>query len=645
VGDQASFNNCIFRSASADEMTKQMSTKLIKAILLVEDNPGDARLIREMLDEPGWQSTELTLVDCMRAAEKHLSERAVDIILLDPGLPDAEGLGAIRRAHAAAPRVPLVVLTGLDDESLAEQALQEGAQDYLIKGQIERRALMRALRYATERKRLERLKDEFVSTVSHELRTPLTSISGSLGLLMGNAAGNMPQPMARLLAIAHTNSQRLVRLVNDILDIEKMEAGRIVFNFSRVDVPELVQQAIEANRGFAEGYGVRIRLKDARLAADVRADPDRLLQVVTNLLSNAIKFSPADHEVLVAIEKGTDMVRLTVRDHGPGIPADFRPLIFEKFAQADAGDARQKGGTGLGLSIVKQIVDRLGGEVGFADADGGGTIFHVQLPCWDHVASLASDRDAEPDATRILLCEDDLDTAITLRAQLRQVGFATDFAYTAGDAFNCAAATRYRAILVDIHLPDGDGISLIVRLRELPQYRDTPIIVVSADTSRGRDDLRSSKLNVLDWLNKPVDFDRLVRLLAKPVVQEANRRPRILHVDEDNAVARALSEIGDVVTVNSIAEARQALKASDFDLAVLDVALAKGAGPDLLPELRDSKGNVIPVVVFSAQGANLAGDPQVQATLAKSHTSIDSLVATVRDRLAPRLVNASKEVV
>jgi signal transduction histidine kinase len=155
------------------------------------------------------------------------------------------------------------------------------------------RGVLRALRYATERKRLERLKDEFVSTVSHELRTPLTSISGSLGLLMGNAAGSLPKPMARLLAIAHTNSQRLVRLVNDILDIEKMQAGRVVFNFSRVEVRPLVAQAIEANRGFAEGYGVRVRLEDACLFADVRADPDRLLQVVTNLLSNAIKFSPA----------------------------------------------------------------------------------------------------------------------------------------------------------------------------------------------------------------------------------------------------------------------------------------------------------------------------------------------------------------
>ena len=373
--------------------------KSIKTVLLVEDNPGDARLVRETLNEQSPHSTEVTHVECMRDAEKYLAEHTVDIILLDPGLPDAQGLEAVKRAHTSAPGVTLVVLTNLDDELLATQAMQAGAQDYLVKGQIETRGLLRALRYSVERKRLERLKDEFVSTVSHELRTPLTSMSASLGLLMGNAA-NLPDVAVRLLAIAHRSSQRLIRLVSDILDIEKMESGRIVFKFGRVEVRPLIGQAIEANRGFAEAAGVRIRLEDACAVCDVRADPDRLAQVVTNLLSNAIKFSPADNEVVVAIENGTDVVRISVRDHGPGISADFKPHIFERFAQVDATNARRKGGTGLGLSIVKQIVDRLSGEVGFADAPGGGTIFHVELPCWEHVPSMAIDLDAQSDALR-----------------------------------------------------------------------------------------------------------------------------------------------------------------------------------------------------------------------------------------------------
>jgi signal transduction histidine kinase len=295
-----------------------VSKKLIKTILLVEDNPGDARLLRDMLNEEGLHDTELPLAARMAEAEKYLADHAVDTILLDLGLPDAQGLGAVRRARAAAPGVPLVVLTGLDDETLAAQALQEGAQDYLVKGQIEARGLLRVLRYAVERKRLERLKDEFIATVSHELRTPLTSICASLGLLMGKAAGNLPDPAARLLAIAHTNSQRLVRLINDILDIEKMDSGQVVFNLGRVEVRTLVKQTIEANREFAEGYGVRIRLDDACVVGEVRADPDRLAQVVTNLLSNAIKFSPANDELVIAVEKGTELSVLQAGHERPG---------------------------------------------------------------------------------------------------------------------------------------------------------------------------------------------------------------------------------------------------------------------------------------------------------------------------------------
>ncbi len=242
----------------------------------------------------------------------------------------------------------------------------------------------------SERNRIERLKDEFVSTVSHELRTPLTSIAGALGLLVGNAGNTLPSSALRLLTIAQANSQRLVRLVNSILDMEKIESGKVVFVLKRIAARALVEQAIEANRGFAEGFGVRIRLDAPADAGDLRSDPDWLIQVVTNLLSNAIKFSPPGEEVVVAIEKRRGNIRVSVRDHGRGVPDAFKARIFEKFAQADISDARIKGGTGLGLNIVKQIVTRLGGEVGFADAPGGGAIFYVELPGWEPAAATES---------------------------------------------------------------------------------------------------------------------------------------------------------------------------------------------------------------------------------------------------------------
>jgi PAS domain S-box-containing protein len=388
----------------------------------------------------------------------------------------------------------------------------------------------------SERKRAERLKDEFVSTVSHELRTPLTSISGSLALLVGQWGSKLPDSAARLLMIAHKNSQRLVRLINDILDIEKMESGRVVFNLARVDVPALVAQAIEDNRGFAAGYDVRIRLDAASREAAVTADPDRLLQVITNLLSNAVKFSPPEGEVLVTVQKNGEAIRISVRDHGSGIPIDFKPHIFEKFAQADATTSREKGGTGLGLSIVKQIVERLDGEVGFDDAPDGGTIFHVELPVWDSAIGQDVDLEGEPGAARILVCEDERDTALVIRERLQPAGFAADFAYSQAAAIARADSTTYAAILVDLQLPDGDGISLILHLRAQARYHDTPIIVVSVDPSRGLEDVRSSRLNVLGWLRKPVDFECLVQTLKASIASlPANERPAMPRGDNNGA--------------------------------------------------------------------------------------------------------------
>jgi len=231
----------------------------------------------------------------------------------------------------------------------------------------------------TERKRLERLKDEFVATVSHELRTPLTSICGSLGLLMATAGKNLPEQPQRLLAIAKSNGERLVKLVNDILDIEKLESGKVIFKFKVIEIRPLIEQVVDANRGYADTYLIRLRA-DVRGDGQLWADPDRLSQALTNLISNAIKFSPPDGEVVLAAERNGTGYRLSVRDHGEGIPAEFKSRIFQKFAQADATSAKKTGGTGLGLSIVKEIAARLGGEVGFADASGGGTVFYLDLP-------------------------------------------------------------------------------------------------------------------------------------------------------------------------------------------------------------------------------------------------------------------------
>jgi PAS domain S-box-containing protein len=231
----------------------------------------------------------------------------------------------------------------------------------------------------TERKRIERVKDDFVSVVSHELRTPLTSIRGSLGLLAGGAVGEMPEGARLLLDIAANNCERLVRLINDILDMEKIESGKMAFVPVPVDLAPLVEQAVLSNRAYAQGFGVEIRLAEA-MPGRVLADPDGLHQVLTNLLSNAVRHSPRDGIVEVGVGYGGGKLRVAITDHGAGIPASFRPRVFEKFAQAaDTSSTRREGGTGLGLSISHAIIERHRGRIWFDSEVGAGTTFTFEL--------------------------------------------------------------------------------------------------------------------------------------------------------------------------------------------------------------------------------------------------------------------------
>jgi PAS domain S-box-containing protein len=232
----------------------------------------------------------------------------------------------------------------------------------------------------TARQEIDRLKSEFITTVSHELRTPLTSIRGSLGLLAGGAAGAISDSAKMMVDIAYKNSERLTRLVNDILDIERIEGGKLAFQIAPIDLTGLVEQAIEANRGYGEQFGVTFALTQRAPGAYVQGDADRLIQVFTNLLSNAAKFSSAGGTVEVAVTSPDQLVRVSVTDHGPGIPDAFRARIFGKFAQADGSSARQNGGAGLGLSIAKAIVERHGGRIDYTSVIDQGATFFVDLP-------------------------------------------------------------------------------------------------------------------------------------------------------------------------------------------------------------------------------------------------------------------------
>lgn len=236
------------------------------------------------------------------------------------------------------------------------------------------------VRDVDERKRVDQMREEFIS-VSHELRTPLTSIRGALGLLTGGVAGELPPQARSLLDIAESNSERLVRLINDILDIEKVESGTLGFRMEPMDLAGALEQALEVNAVYARYYDAALRLvRSEPGAVFVLGDPDRIQQVLANLLSNAAKFSPRGENVEVELVRQAGRVRISVSDHGPGIPEGFRSRVFERFAQADASVARQERGTGLGLSITKAIVERHGGRIWFESEPGVRTTFSFDLP-------------------------------------------------------------------------------------------------------------------------------------------------------------------------------------------------------------------------------------------------------------------------
>lgn len=365
----------------------------------------------------------------------------------------------------------------------------------------------------SELKRIDRMKSEFVSTVSHELRTPLTSIRGSLGLITGGVAGVLPEKARSLVEIAKNNCERLIRLINDILDSEKIESGKMQFDLRPMEVLPLLEQALADNQGFAAQHKVKLVLQAPRQALRVNVDSDRLLQVMTNLLSNAIKFSPADGTVRVLLGRHAGRVRVEVSDDGPGIPEEFRARIFQKFSQADSSDTRQKGGTGLGLNIVKAMVERMEGSIAFASRLNVGTTFYFELPEWREAppvtAPMGLDGISRP---RVLVCEDDPDVAQLIGMMLDKGGFDADVAHTAAQARACLKADSYVAMTVDVKLPYESGLELIHALRQEVSTSDIPILVLSVTAAEARQHA-SDTLAVFDWLEKPIDERRLLSSL------------------------------------------------------------------------------------------------------------------------------------
>ena len=458
------------------------------------------------------------------------------------------------------------------------------------------------IRDVTVEREATQMKNEFVSTVSHELRTPLTSIKGYIDLILDGEAGEVNEIQQEFLSIVKENSDRLVELINDMLDISRIESGRIVLKVQPLDVAERVTGAVNTFRAVTDQQGRTIHTDvpdDLPLAA---GDPDRVGQVLINFISNAIKYSPAGGDVWVKASVEGNMVRVAITDQGIGIAPEDQGKLFTKFYRVDSSLTREIGGTGLGLSICKSIIELLGGQVGLDSAEGKGSTFWFELPFASdkHVRTPALEGPLGSPGGRVLVVDNSEDVANLIATYLSRRGYEVVKAFTAGEAWEYAVELEPRVITLDVMLDEGAGFQLLKKLKADAATRDIPVVVLSIICDEGK----SERCGAAGYLEKPIDKDRLIGVIDGLVGSIA--APVVLVVDDDKQIVdllcHTLKQRGyTVMGAFDGREAMAAVKRAKPDAILLDLRMPVMDGYAVLEELKTSEETMdIPVVIMSA---------------------------------------------
>jgi signal transduction histidine kinase/CheY-like chemotaxis protein len=463
----------------------------------------------------------------------------------------------------------------------------------------------------SERSQLDTLKDEFISTVSHELRTPLTSIRGALGLLSSGTIGDVDAKALNLLRIATTNTDRLIRLINDILDLERMESGRAPLQIRRCSLRDLCQQAIETMTPMADAHTVHLELVPFTVAQAAApealffdGDSDRILQVLTNLLSNAIKFSPGASTVRIHTDATADSILLKVVDEGRGIPAEKLDTIFDRFQQVEPSDARQRGGTGLGLAICRSIVQQHSGSIWAQRNLVSGTTLYVMLPRTTRATDLPlpASLPARGEGS-ILVCDDDAGIRTIVSEHLTRQGYTVIEACSGDEALVLAAENQVEAILLDLYMPGLSGWETLQRLRNNPVTANIPVVVLSVLSSTLRPQLTG---DAQGWVQKPFNENLLFAELGR-VLHHGDGPAYILLVEDDEDLASVLvaSFQDAAVHIDRAATRQEAIRQCIKrrpDLLILDLNLPDGDGFSFVEWLRQQPPlRTLPLVVYSGR--------------------------------------------
>jgi len=477
----------------------------------------------------------------------------------------------------------------------------------------QRLGLTLTFRDVTREREIDRMKTEFISTVSHELRTPLTSIKGALQLVMDDLDVAQNPLHAELLGICFNNTDRLIRLINDILDISKIEAGRIQLRLDTHSVEEFVLTAVEEVRALAAQRGITVETALAEDLPAVAVDLDRMVQVVTNLLSNAIKFSSEGQRVRVEADEVEGEVVIRVRDWGKGIAPEELPRLFKKFQQLDSSAVREAGGTGLGLAISKGIIEEHAGKIWVDSEVGVGSCFAFHLPAATaparHDARLVPGRSAAASGfkkKRVLVVDDEADIRYIIRQHLERLGHEVVEAQSGLEAIEKVRALRPDLITLDVMMPDMDGFDVMAVLKEREGTRTIPVIFLSVV----QDEAKGFRLGATDYITKPIDPDRLLRAIERILPQEERHEtPRVLVVDDDleilTILGRILGRAGyDVAQAQDGQQGLSKVYTEAPDLVILDIQMPGMSGYEVIRRIRGTRRLAnLPILVLTASDA------------------------------------------
>jgi signal transduction histidine kinase len=522
-------------------------------VLLFEDNRRDAELLKDMLRDgfPAGHPQKKNLlapfhihhVTRLLDGFEYLAASHVDLILLDLALPDSQGPDTFARVSAQAPNVPIIVLTGHDDEDIAIKTVQDGAQDYLVKGSIDAHILARAMRYAVERKRAQDIirrareeaerashaKGQFLSRMSHELRTPLNAILGFAQLLESDSKLSDRESVDQILK----GGRHLLALINEVLEFSRLETGRLDLPLEPVNVAAVLSEVLNLIRPLAASQKVSVSTDGAlNSSLRVQANHQRLKQVLLNLLSNAVKYNRPGGSVVISCEKSLrpqetgefrngPFLRISITDTGIGIAPHNLSKLFTPFERVGAEESGIEG-TGLGLAVSKALVEAMGGVIAVESDLGRGSIFSIELPAAEN-SPPAVDRDSQPAFSQIqnsasqiqnqktvLYVEDNLSNLRLIdRVLAGRPGIKLLSAVRGALGLDLARRHRPDLILLDLNLPDMHGAEVLRRLQETPDTASIAVVVISADATAAQIE-RLLAAGARNYLTKPIDLQQFL---------------------------------------------------------------------------------------------------------------------------------------